>query len=451
MAAGAAFPAGGQTQGPGQTLAPAEGQTMTLRDCMDYAISNSTKIRIQQAAVGDARLNRRDAIFQAFTPQVSGSSYAYYNFGRAVDPQTNTYINTTSFHNGYRLQAGFDLFNGFEAVNNLRIRKTLLAMGLTQEKQVEADICLATMEAYYNAVYYSQLADIYAAQVETARETLKKAQRQEELGQKGHADVVQMEAELADKEYEHTNTVNLRSDALITLQDVMFWPVGDTLVIDTAVPADETGVLTLEEPVSKEQITEYARSFLPSAQIARWTMENARLEWNSAKWKLLPSLGLYGGWSTTYYSYPGGNTTDPFRTQFRNNGGEYIQLSLNVPIFNGLQRQSNIGRKRNAYRRASAEYDQKMRDIEAEVARAIQDREGASAVYRQAQKKADVQEEAYSLNSRKLEQGLISPIEYQTAVNARLAAKADRLNAMFKYFLKRSVVRYYGGTPYNEQ
>ena len=65
---------------------------MTLRDCMEYAISNSTKIRIQQAAVGDARLDRRDAALKLFTPQITAQTYAYYNFGRSIDPQTNTYF-----------------------------------------------------------------------------------------------------------------------------------------------------------------------------------------------------------------------------------------------------------------------------------------------------------------------------------------------------------------------
>ena len=31
-----------------------EPQVMSLHDCMEYAVSNSTKIRIQQAAIGDA-------------------------------------------------------------------------------------------------------------------------------------------------------------------------------------------------------------------------------------------------------------------------------------------------------------------------------------------------------------------------------------------------------------
>ena len=137
--------------------APEDGGVMTLHDCMAYAISNSTKIRIQQAAIGDAQIDRRDAALKLFTPQINANTYAYYNFGRSIDPQTNTYFNTTSFHNNYGVSAGYDLFNGFQAVNNYKISKTGMLIADSQEKQVEADICLAVMEAYYNVVYYKRL------------------------------------------------------------------------------------------------------------------------------------------------------------------------------------------------------------------------------------------------------------------------------------------------------
>ena len=153
---------------PGQ----AGNEVMTLRDCMEYAISNSTQIRIQQAEIGDAQIAQRNAVLRAFTPSVSGGTYAYYNFGRSIDPETNISVTETSFHNGYSLGAGIDLFNGFSAVNNLKISKTSLAIGRTQEKQVEADICLAVMEAYYNVVYYKQLCDIYEAQVAASESML---------------------------------------------------------------------------------------------------------------------------------------------------------------------------------------------------------------------------------------------------------------------------------------
>ena len=418
--------------------------TMTLRDCMQYAVSNSTKMRIQQAAVGDAQLDRRDAALQLFTPQISAQTYAYYNFGRSIDPQTNTYFNTTSFHNNYGVSAGFDLFDGFQAVNNWKISKTGMLIADSQEKQAEADICLAVMEAYYNVVYYKRLADVYEEQVAVAEQALVKARRQEELGQKGHADVIQMEADLADRQYDLTNTYNMYRDQKMVLADLMFWPLDEELVIDTSLPAWQV------EPVATDAVVDYALEHNPAVRMAAWQQLNAKRQLNTAKWQLLPTVGLSAGWSTSYYAYQGSETS-PFPDQFKNNGGEYVQLSLQIPIWNRLSRHSAISRRKHAYDKATAELDQKRRDVESEVRRAIQDRDGSATAYQQAQRKAEVQAEAYSLNLKKLEQGLISPLEFQTANNNYLKAQADEMNSLFKYLIKQAVVRYYNGVEYINQ
>ena len=451
------------TLGPVEnTWAQESSKVMSLKDCMEYAISNSTKTRIQQAASGDARIARRDAILQAFTPNLSGSTYAYYNFGRSIDPQTNTYFTQTSFHNSYSVSAGFDLFNGFQAVNNLKISKTGLAISESQEKQVEADICLAVMEAYYNVVYYKRLADIYEEQVGAAELALKKAMRQEELGQKGHADVVQMEADLADRKYDLTNVRNSYKDQLMTLGDLMFWPPEEELVVDTEMPGqaghdrgvgralNENIIPGLTGDPSTDAVVSYALENNPQLLIAEGTMLNAKRELSTTKGQLLPTLGLYAGWSTTYYTYQGAQT-NPFRDQFRNNGGEYVEVSMSIPIWGKMQRQSRIAKQRNAFAKATAEYDQKRRDVESEVRRAIQDRDGSEAAYDQARYKSEVQEEAYNLNLKKMEQGLISPLELQTATNNYLKSKADEMNSLYKYLIKDAVVKYFGGVEYINQ
>ena len=417
---------------------------MTLRDCMEYAISNSTKIRIQQAAIGDAQIDRRDAALALFTPQINAQTVAYYNFGRNIDPETNTYIQTTSFHNSYGVSAGYDLFDGFKAVNNWKISKTGLLIAQSQEKQVEADICLAVMEAYYNVVYYKRLTDVYEEQVATAESALKKAKRQEELGQKGHADVIQMEADLADRQYDLTNTYNMYVSQKMTLADLMFWPVDEELIIDTSMPVWQI------EPVAAESVVDFALDHNPGVNVAAWKELNARRELTTAKWQLMPSIGLYGGWNTNYFTYPN-QPTAAFGTQFRNNMGEYVQLSLSIPIWDRLAKASRISKKRHALDKATAELDQKRRDVESEVRRAIQDRDGAATAYQQAQRKAEVQAEAYTLNLKKLEQGLISPLEFQTANNNYLKAQADEMNSLFKYLIKQAVVRYYNGVEYVNQ
>ncbi len=426
-------------------------EPMTLHDCMEYAISNATKVRIQQATVGDARIARRDAILAVFLPTLNGGTSASYSFGRNIDPETNTYINTVSFSNGYNLSAGITLFNGFSAVNNLKISQTSLKMGETREKQVEAEICLAVMEAYYNVVYYKRLLDVYEEQVATAEQALNKARRQEELGQKGHADVIQMEADLADRQYELTNLHNMYRDQKMTLADLMFWPLEEELVIDMGMPGlagpDAAPVIPGD---SEESVVSFALAHNPGVRIADWTRQNAQLELKTARWQVLPSVSLSGGWSTSYYSFQGSQQT-PFWDLLRRNGGEYVSMSVSVPIFNRLSRQSNIARRRNALARAEAEYDQTLREVESEVRRAVQDRDGAETAYSQAQHKAEVQEEAYTLNLKKLDQGLISPLEFQTANNNYLKARADEMNSLFKYLIKQAVVRYYNGVEYINQ
>lgn len=426
---------------------------MSLKDCMEYAVENAAQVQVQRTKVGDARLDRRDAILTAFTPSIEASTYGYYRWGRSIDPETNTYVTTTSLNNGWSVSAGITLFDGFSALNNIKIAKTSLSMGLTRERQEEDKVCLATMEAYFNVLYYTELVTILAEQVENAQSALTLASRQEELGVKGHADVVQMEADLADREYELVSARNSLADAKITLEDVMLWPVGEELVIDTSLDSLDATTSGASGNVIVEDIILKARASMPSVLVAKGALDNAKYALRTAKWQFLPTLGLYGGWSTSYYTYPGqvGYTPTPYWNQFTNNGGEYLQLSLSIPIYDRLSKFTKLSKRRNEYRRAAIEYDKSLRDVESEVRRAVSDCDGAESALLQAERRADAQEEAYRLNSRKFEQGLISSIEYNTASSNYLKAKAERLNALLKWQLKRRVVSYYNGVRYIDQ
>ncbi len=427
--------------------------TMDLKSCMHYAVEHSTKMRIAHADNRDAQIDRRDAILAAFTPTIEGSTYAYSNFGRSIDPETNTYIRTTSFHNGYSLSAGINLFNGFQAVNNLKITKTAQLMGLTKEQQTEDQICLATMEAYCNVLYYTEMQEALQAQVATAEKAVQLATRQEQLGQKSHADVVQMQSDLAERQYQLTTCRNNLNNAVITLKDVMFWPIEKPLKIDESFSRLPQCDSPTGQAENIAQMVEFAKTNMPAVLLAEGTMKNARLALKTARWQLLPRLSLYGGWSSSYFTYPSmeGYVPTPYYEQLKNNGGEYVQLSLSIPIFDRLSKHSNIAKRKNAYDRAQADYEQALQTVEAEVRRAIADRDGSADALRQADTRAELQQEAFALNTKRFEQGLISSIEYQTASNNYLNALAEQLNARLQYFIKNSVVNYYGGIHYIEQ
>ena len=426
-------------------------QGLSLKECMRYALDRSAKVRIQEAEVDDARIARREAILKAFTPSLEAGSYAYSNFGRSVDPETNTYVSTTSFNNGYSISGGIVLFNGFEAINNVKVSRTSLMMGVEQEQKLRDDICLATMEAFTNVVYYSKLSDVVADQVRTLNDALTLVRKQEELGQKGYADVVQTEADLADMEYNLIVARNNLAAALLTLKDVMFWDEDNELEINMEDFVASASLVNAEGAAA--EVADFAIAHHPSVLIAKGKLDNARLDLRTAKWKFSPQLSFYAGWSTSYYTYPGLNdyTPMPFKSQFRNNGGEYLQVSLSFPIFDRLRLFSNLKRSRNSFRKAEAEYDTALRQVESEVERAVQDRDGAGSALIQAERRESVQEEAWKLNVKKFEQGLISAIDFRKASDNLLNAKAERLNAMLKWRLKSSVVQYYNGVSYIDQ
>ena len=204
-----------------QAVAQDEGKPlMTLHDCMVYAVSNSIKMRILSADRNDERWQRRQAIMQLFTPNIEAQTYAYNQYGRNLDPETNTYNDVTTFYNGYSLNAGITLFDGFRSINNIKMASITTKMGVSKEQQTRDEICLATMEAFSNVIYYTELETILQEQVKTAQAARDKAIRQEELGQKSHADVMQMESELAQRQYNLITATNQKNNAMITLKDV---------------------------------------------------------------------------------------------------------------------------------------------------------------------------------------------------------------------------------------
>lgn len=76
----------------------------SVERCMEYAAEHSHTVRLQQYDLDASRTERTRAI-GAFLPEVYGSVGAQMNFGRAIDPETNTYTDVNTFYNGYGLQA----------------------------------------------------------------------------------------------------------------------------------------------------------------------------------------------------------------------------------------------------------------------------------------------------------------------------------------------------------
>jgi outer membrane protein len=413
----------------------------TMDDCMRYAVENSPAVR-QQAYTYDTYKAEYASSVASFFPTLNVGVSAQYNFGRAVDPETNTYTNTTTFNNYYEGYASLPLFRGGQLVNQWRLAKSNRQMGLNDLRKAQDDLALNTMEAFANVVYYRGLVRFAAEKREESARTLHKTRRQEELGLKGKADVAQIEAQAAGDDYTLTHQQNLYHAALLKLKEYMNFPGGMELNVDTAVAV--TDFLFAGESVG--DVYHYAAESNPTALQAAYKVKAARMQHLIQKGRLFPSVSLSAGIYTSYFeNLKSGMAPEAFRSQFRNNRGEYISLNFSFPLFDGLARLTEVRRAGNNVRIAREQQTETLRQLQTAIEQSAADREGYAKESIQMDRKLLADELAYRVTLRKFEEGLASPLDLQTASGTLIESKANLLRTKLMYTLKCRQVNYYKG------
>ena len=416
------------------TTAATTAQTAwTARQCMQYAVSHNTQVRRAALELDNYEAAKIGAVGQ-FLPWVDAGVGAQYNFGRAIDPETNGYTDVSTFYNGYSVQASLGLFDGFSRLNALKAAKASTLMGRSALREQQDQTALATLQAWVNVAYYEGTVQIAEERRQETELLLRQTQALVDVGRKSEADLAQMEAQQAEADYELTRQQNLFGSAMLQLKQDMRFPLGDTLAVVHDVAA-------LPEPVNAVLADEQHPALLQSF----YTMQSRLYEWRQARGSLFPSLSMSAGLSTTYYHTLHTPSATLFGDQLKNNLGEYVAATLSVPVFSRLQRTTNIRRAKNNYRMAQDAYEEKRTELEKLSREAWQDLTAYRKQTRQMEKKVEADSLAYQLTRRQYEEGLSTAIDLHTSAAQLLQSKATLLQCRLMAMLKHELVRYYKG------
>lgn len=417
-------------------------EKMTLEACMKYAIEHSTSVQQQEIALEDARQNYIGAVASAM-PSINASTGGTMNYGRSIDPATNTYTTTSTFNNSYSLSGSLTVFNGLSTINTIKATKVMRAMGIEELQLARDQIAMNTMSAYFDVVYYYGTVEIAQEQLRTSKLELKQVQEQYELDLKAPADVAEVEAQVANYDYLLTEQQSNLELALIELRKVMNYPQEEPLEIDTEV--DIEGMLITE---TLEEVLNYALVYNPQIRSKEMNSRYYELNYASTKGRYLPSISLSGGFSTNYFvnvDSPGNYAK--YFNQLGNNRGYYVGMSMSIPIFSGLSRRVAKHRAKLQYDNAILAHTEQRRTLESEVAKTYQEMQNFGKQYIMSQKKVQANDLAYRSVSQKFAEGMVTAIDLQTASNNLLQARSDLLHARLQYIIKCRMVGYYNGIP----
>ena len=412
--------------------------------CMQYAVEHNHDVKRAELELDNYKAQKTGAI-GSFLPYVDAGIGAQYNFGRAIDPETNTYTDVSTFYNGYQLSASLPVFDGFNRLHALKAAQASVLMGQSALRQRQNLTALDVLQAYTNVAYYEGLVKMANEKVEETMLLLKQTKVLEEVGRKSAADVAQVESQQAEADYELTRQQNLYASAMLELKKTMGYPLNDslstTLDYGNRILGQAKRQSRATNPTEQLNMTEQHPELLAS----RYQMLASKHEWCQARASLLPALSLSAGLNTTYYKTLQSETAASFSSQFKNNMGEYVGATLSIPLFNRLQSITNIRKAKNNYKMAREAYEQKLLELEKLSCEAWQDLQGYLKLTAQMTHKVEADSIAYQLTRRQYEEGLSTAIDLRTTSAQLLNSKATLLQCQLMAMVKEQLVRYYNG------
>ena len=418
-------------------LVDTQAQTVwTMQRCMQYAVEHNHEVKRAALELDNYKASRTGAIGR-YLPEVDARVGAQYNFGRTIDPETNIYTDVSTFNNNYSLSASFPVFDGFSRLHALKAAKASVLMGHQAFRQKQNQTALTVLQAFVNAAYYEGMVRMAGEKVEETTLLVRQTRVLEEVGRKSAADVAQVESQQAEADYELTRQQNLLASALLELKKEMNYPLTDSLRLT----ADEITARDRRDYGSLPT----SRNLVPDLLVAQYQMQASRHEWHQARAALYPSLSLSAGLSTSYFHTLHSDAGQSFHTQLKNNMGEYVGVTLNIPLFNRLQTVTGIRRAKNNYRIACEAYEQKQLELEKLSREAWHDWQGYLKQAKQMEHKVEADSLAYLLTRRQFEEGLSTAIDLRTTSAQLLNSKATLLECRLMAIVKEYLVRYYKG------
>lgn len=417
-----------------------------LDDCMDYAVQNNYKICSQ---INQNKNNELDytASWLDMLPTIEARVGANFNFGRGIDPATNNFVNTSTFNNGLGVNGSLPVFSGFNIINSVRSAKVSKLKGSSQLRLVQDQIAVQTMIAYAEVIYNRELIELSVRRIDNYGLQELMIINKCNIGVGSESDLAQIRALIASEKFRLIEIRNAVDISMLKLKDCMNFPLNDTLVVDSRFESQ----CLYESDQSMVEIIEFAMQINPKAVIGRYDLDISEYRLNMARSAYYPSVYVSGGLSTNYFTrldnqYVG--DFEPWAMQLKNNVGEYVGVTMSVPIFNGFRSRVNVRKAKNDLRQMNLDITQSNRELESQIMQSIMELQASQEQYEQAQKNVIYHKLANDVAVRKYEAGLLSIIDIQISNDQLFGSEIELRNSYLRHQIKIREVNYYKGIPY---
>lgn len=423
------------------------GQTvLTLENCISLALKNNLTI---QRATLNAELAEQDLVGAKgqHLPSVNLFLNSDLNFGRTIDPFTNTFATDEVRSDAYGIQGRWDVFSGATRYNRYKQANMNVLASRYDSDKARNDVSLNVTSSYLQILFNKELLRIAEQQVNLTKSQVKRSKQFVQAGRISKGELLETEAQLAREELNVVTASNNLDLAKLRLLLVMR---ADSIE-DFTVQTPNKNVDELVGTGATSSFIYYkALESLPEIKSAEIKYEASSKGLNAEKGRISPTLSLRGsvgsGYSGKNIDFVTGETKD-FGTQVSDNFNQSIGVSITMPILNSLSTHTAVSRAKVTREIRELELEQAKNQVNETVKQAYMDFNAAKKKYQANVKAVEATRESFKYASKRFEVGNTNAVEFNQAKTNLARAEADLIQAKYDYLFKFKILEFYQGKP----
>jgi outer membrane protein len=447
--------------------------SLSLQQCIEYAVQHN--MQYQQSTMDlQQQTNNLNKTRANILPTLNGYANQNYNFGKTIDPTTNLFTTQNNRSNTFSLSGDLMLFSGLMKMNQVRQAQWAMDASKFGLQKVRDDISLTVANYYLQILLLTERQRQLQDQVNNSKVQAERAQQLYDAGSYTQTKKYQSDAQLATDEANLIDITNQLDKQYLGLKQYMGYDLTKPLKVQTINVQVQMVDYTLDD--AQKAITEHVPQ-LPAVQQAQSNVKSAYYGWKAQigngfpkldvggsvhsyysslaqyyyynNYKIIPTGFVNGDTSMKVYGYSPIPTTKPisFNDQMKNNFGQSLGFTLNIPIFNGLQNKFAIQSTHITYRTNQLQLNDAQAKAKNDIYTAFENMIMARKKFEASQIKLKAQQSLFNENEITYNAGALNFYDYNAQRNAYASAQSDALQAQYEYIFQTKVFEYYLGKP----
>lgn len=451
----------------------------SLQRCIEYARTNSLTLKQSGYNIAFAKLADKQNKL-ARLPNASANSNAGWQFGRTIDPTTNSFNNQTIAFNSMGLNVGATLYAGGRINNTIKQGKIDVQAAEQDAVASFNDIALSIANSYLSILMAEEQLENANRRFQLSQDQLNQTEKLIAAGSLPGNDRLDVLAQIANDEQAIVQSKNAIDLNYLTLKELMQIDPSTDIKIERpqfSIPADANpSGTTFGEVYGKAVNTQ------PRIIASELRMQSAEVDVKLAQSGYYPTLSLFGGldsrWSgasklyeqeagvqrvsQTFFADLGAGPQSldveydvpftkfnpinyPYFDQLKDNFGQNVGASIRIPIYSNGINDINVQRAQIGILNAQVNSDLAKQQLKNDVQQSIASARAAQLTLEASQKASNATKVAFENAELRFKLGTINNLQLLTARNTYDTAETNLIVAKYDYLFRLKILDFYLG------